>query len=182
MSKIGRKIIIVPTGVEVKLDGNLIFVKGKLGSFSFLVHPLLKIELVDNRITISRSGGGGNSVKAFWGLNRAKIANMVIGVNEGFTKKLKLVGVGFRAVCENQKLVLNLGFTNPIEYSVPDGIEIVVTKNIISIFGADKELVGQVAAVIRKMRKPEPYKGTGVRYEDEVIKLKPGKKAATAAK
>jgi len=180
MSKIGRKIIVVPAGVEVKLDGNLVSVKGKLGGFSFSVHPLLKTELIDNMITISRRGGGGNEVKAFWGLARAKISNMVIGVSEGFTKKLKLVGVGFKASCENKKLVLNLGYTNPIEYLVPEGIDIVVNKAIIAIFGPDKELVGQVAAVIRKMRKPEPYKGTGVRYEDEVIKLKAGKKAATA--
>jgi len=182
MSKIGRKIIVVPAGVEVKLDGNLASIKGKLGNFSFVVHSGLKIELVDSVITISRTGGGGNEVKAFWGLARAKIANFIIGVSEGFTKKLKLVGVGFKAACVNKKLTLNLGFTNPIEYSVPEGIEITVDKSIISIFGADKELVGQVAAVIRKMRKPEPYKGTGVRYENEVIKLKAGKKAATAAK
>lgn len=183
MSRIGKQPILIPEKVEVKIDGDLIMVKGPKGELQYKFPQDLEIKLEDNKILISPASDSAladKKIMAFWGLGRALIANMVKGVKDGFEKKLEIQGVGFRAQAQgNNKLVLNLGFSHPVEFEAPEGIEFKLEKNIISVSGPDKQLVGQVAAALRARKKPEPYKGKGIRYQDEVVKIKAGKKTAS---
>ena len=178
MSRIGKQPIIVPENVEVKINDNLITVKGPKGELSREIHRDLTFELKDKKIFINLKTGKLNT--AIWGTYRALIANMINGIVKGFEKRLVFEGVGYRASVNANKLVLNLGFSHPIEIEAPKGIEFKVEKSVIIISGADKSLVGQVAANIRDKKKPEPYKGKGIRYENEIIRRKAGKKAAGA--
>ena len=180
MSRIGKQIILIPEEVEVKLEENLIVVKGKKGELTQKLIPEIGIEVKDKQIAVQKIKETKNS-SALWGTFRALIANMIKGVNNGFEKKLIIEGIGYRAVLNGNKLVLSLGFSHPIEIEAPKGIEFKVEKNTIIISGPDKQLVGQVAANIRKQRKPEPYKGKGIRYENEIIRRKAGKKAVATA-
>ncbi len=175
MSRIGKAPITVPAGVEVRIDGNFIEVKGPKGQLSREFHPDMKVELVDGTITVTRPSDEKEH-RSLHGLTRTLIANMVKGVTEGFTRNLEIVGVGYRAAKQGNKLVLSVGYSQPVEIEPAPGIEIEVpapTK--ISVKGIDKELVGQTAAIIRDVRRPEPYLGKGIRYEGEKVRRKAGK-------
>lgn len=176
MSRIGRKPIEIPNGVDVQIsENNFVKVKGPKGELSNTFHPALKIEKKDNVIKIERPSDE-SFMRAIHGTTRALLANMVKGVTEGFTVELEIVGIGYRAAMKGKKLELQLGYSHPIEYEPPEGIQISVEgNNIIKVSGIDKQLVGQVAAEIREFRKPDPYKGKGIRYKGEQLKLKPGK-------
>lgn len=180
MSRIGKKPIIIPEGVEVKIDGQKVTVKGPKGGLTFEVSPQILVELVNGSVKVSQKREDKNT-RALWGLTRSLIFNMVKGVSEGYEKKLELEGIGFKANVEGKKLTLNVGFTHPVVIEAPEGINFSVEKNVITVSGIDKQLVGETAARIRKVRPPEPYKGKGIRYQGEVIRRKEGKKAATAA-
>jgi len=177
MSRIGKKPIEIPAGVEVKIVGQKVQVKGPKGELSLKVRSEVKVETKDGKILISAQN---EAAKAFWGLTRALLNNMVQGVVKNFEKKLEIVGVGNRVAMEGQTLVLNVGFSHPVKVPAPQGIAFSVEKNIITVQGIDRGLVGQTAANIRKVRPPEPYKGKGIRYLGEEIKIKEGKRAATA--
>lgn len=195
MSKIGKKPIEIPEGVDVKIEEGLISVKGPKGE---LARPMidgvrvvvdgnlikLSIEFLDpaqrGQGTTLRTGDKKKDTSAKWGLQRALIANMIIGVTEGFNKILEFKGVGYKANVKGSDLELNLGHSHPITISGVDGITFSVEKNTIKVSGSDNELVGKVAAEIRSKRPPEPYKGSGIKYQNEIIKIKAGKKAATA--
>jgi len=180
MSRIGKKPITIPQGVEVKIENNSLVVKGTKGELRQAIHPLVKIEKKDNEIIINVENEAEKRQKALWGLFGSLIKNMIIGVQNGFEKKLEVVGVGYKVNLKGDKLVLNLGFSHPVEFALPKGIIATVDKNSISLAGIDKQLVGEVAARIRKIKKPEPYLGKGIRYADEIIKKKVGKAAKTA--
>lgn len=175
MSRIGRAPIAVPAGVEVKINGNVIDIKGPKGQLSREFHPEMQVELSDGFITVTRPSEDKKH-RSLHGLTRTLIANMVQGVTEGFTRNLEIHGVGYRAAKQGDKLVLSLGYSHPIEVEPAPGIEIEVpTPTRISVKGIDKELVGQTAANIRDFRRPEPYLGKGIRYEGERVRRKAGK-------
>ena len=175
MSRIGKQPIIIPTGVEVKINEGLIVVKGPKGQLEQKIHPQVKLDLVDGAINVSVQNSVDKLQRALWGLFASLIRNMVIGVTEGFTKQLEINGVGFKASVSGNKLILNVGFSHPVEYNTPAGIEIKTEGNLITVSGSDKQLVGKVAAEIRKTKKPEPYKGKGIKYIDEQVRRKAGK-------
>jgi large subunit ribosomal protein L6 len=178
MSRIGKKPVKIPQGVEVKIEGNTVTVKGPKGSISRQFHREMKIKEEDAKIIVERPSDD-NMHRALHGLTRTLIFNMVKGVVEGFEKRLSMEGVGYRATKQGSKLVLTVGYSHPVEIEPPKGIEFEVpAPNKIVVKGIDKELVGQVAANIRKVREPEPYKGKGIKYEDEVIRRKVGKTGA----
>ena len=175
MSRIGRKPISLPKDVEFKMEGNVVTIKGAKGSLTQEIPSDITVELEDGQLMVSRPSDNKQH-RAFHGLSRALIANMVEGVTNGFEKKLELVGVGYRASMQGKKLVINIGFSHPVEIDPPEGIEFevpAVTK--ITVRGIDKQLVGNTAAHIRAIRKPEPYKGKGIKYENETIRRKVGK-------
>ena len=176
MSRIGVKPITVPAGVEVTIaEGNLVTVKGPKGTLTKKFDAAISIKQEENTITVERPTNNKQH-RSLHGLTRTLIDNMVIGVTNGFEKKLELVGVGYRAQKQGKKLVMNLGFSHPVEMEAPAGITIdVPAPNKIVVSGADKEVVGAVAADIRKWRKPEPYKGKGIRYVGEYVRRKEGK-------
>lgn len=180
MSRVGKKPIEISEGVEIKIDGRKVIVKGPKGELSREVRPEVKIEINKGQIIVSLLSDS-RQASAFWGLERALLQNMVLGVVKGFKKELEINGVGYRAKVENDKLILELGFTNPVEITIPEGLEVSVKGRAIIIAGIDKAAVGQFAAKARKVKPPDPYKGKGIRYAGEEIKLKPGKKAAIAA-
>ncbi len=179
MSRIGKKPIKIPEGVEVKIDSNEVTVKGPKGELSQEIRPEIKVEVKDKEVLVSLQRQTKQS-KALWGTSRSLLANMVKGVVEGCQKQLQLEGVGYRAKVEGDKLILQVGFSHPVEFLKPEGIDFSVEKNIITIIGIDKEKVGQTSAKIRRIRPPEPYKGKGIRYVGEVVRRKEGKKAVTA--
>ncbi len=178
MSRLGKLPINIPSGVDVKINKDFIIVKGTKGELKQKMHNYIKIDIKDNEIIVSVDRPEQKKEKAFWGLYRSLINNMVIGVSDGFEKKLEIVGVGYKAALTGQKLILNLGFSHPIEFQLPETISASVEGNFITIKGFDKQLVGEVAAKIRKLKKPEPYKGKGIKYVDEIIIRKEGKTAA----
>ncbi|MTI48322.1 50S ribosomal protein L6 [Sporosalibacterium faouarense] len=176
MSRIGVMPISIPTGVEVKLDdNNYMIVKGPKGSLEQQLNRDMKITIQDNEITVERPTDNKKH-KSLHGLNRTLIANMIEGVTKGYEKVLEIVGVGYRAQKQGKKLNLSLGFSHPVEMEDPEGIEVEVPSNTkIIVKGIDKQKVGNYAAVIRDLRKPEPYKGKGIKYENERIRRKEGK-------
>lgn len=179
MSRIGKKPIEIPENVEVKTDHQKIMVKGPKGELSLEVRPEINVEIKEKTIKVwpKKNLEQEKEVKALWGLTRALLANMIKGVVEGYEKKLQIQGLGYKAALEGNDLVLSVGFTHPVKIKSPDNIKFLVEKDIITVSGIDKELVGRLAASIRKVRPPEPYKGKGIRYLDEVVKKKIGKKA-----
>ena len=181
MSRIGRQPINIPEGVEVKIDKTSLQAKGPKGESTYRIPLEIKIELKDKQILVFPNRQT-KKIRALWGLSRMMIYNLLNGVQEGFEKKLQIEGIGYRASADNDKLILTLGFSHPVTVPAPAGISFKVEKNIISVLGVDKQLVGQMAAVIRAKKKPEPYKGKGIRYIDEKIRRKAGKKAVATTK
>lgn len=175
MSRIGRKPIQVPNGVNISLDNSVITVKGPKGSLTRELHKDMKVVVAENEITIERPSDN-KLHRSLHGTTRSVVANMVNGVTEGFVKNLELVGVGYRANKTGDKIVLNVGYSHPVEFTPDNGIEFEVPSNTkIIVKGIDKELVGAIAAKIRSVREPEPYKGKGIKYEGERILRKEGK-------
>ncbi len=175
MSRIGKLPIEIPAGVEVTVNGQTVTAKGPLGTESVEVRPEIKIEKVDNTIVVSRVNDERKS-RSLHGLSRTLVANVVNGVKTGFTKKLEIVGVGYRAAMQGNTLNLALGYSHPVDIEAPEGVKITVEQNTkITVSGANKQLVGDVAALIRSKRPPEVYKGKGIKYEGEHIRRKAGK-------
>lgn len=175
MSKIGKKSIIVPEAATITIGNGIVTVKGPKGNLEIPLHRKVKVELINKELRVSVPNPEDRRQKALWGTFRSLLASAVIGVTEGFEKKLELVGVGYKASAAVDKLVLNLGFSHPVELAIPKGMEVKVEKNIITIRGWSKQEVGEFAAHVRSQRKPEPYKGKGIKYSDEVIRRKAGK-------
>ena len=200
MSKIGKKIITIPSGITVTANDGRVMVKGPKGELTFQLPLGISVKVESGTVAVSVTGlyppataaghsaplrslatGQEKQAKANWGLSRAIIQNMITGVSQGFQKVLEFNGVGYKAIAKGKDLELNLGFSHPILFPAPAGIEFNVEKNtILKISGTDKELVGSVAAQIRALKEPEPYKGHGIKYSDEVIHKKAGKKAVAS--
>lgn len=180
MSRIGKKPILIPQGVEVKIEGQTVTVKGPKGELIRKIRPEIKVVQENGQVIVSPQKETKETA-AFWGLTRALLANDLKGVFEGFIKKLEIEGVGYRAALEGRDLSLQMGFSHPVKIEAPQSITFTVEKNVISVAGVDRGLVGQMAAKIRDVRRPEPYKGKGIRYEGEQVRRKLGKKAATTA-
>jgi len=175
MSRIGRLPITVPSGVDVTIDGREVTVKGPKGSLSRSLHPDMTVSREDGTIVVTRPTEQ-KTHKQLHGLTRTLVNNMVVGVTDGYRKGLEITGVGYRAALNGRKLTLNLGYSHPIEIEPPEGITFEVENPTrLAVVGIDKELVGQIAAKVRSTRKPEPYKGKGVRYSGEYIRRKAGK-------
>lgn len=180
MSRIGKLPISIPDGVTVTISGQKVNVKGKGGELNFEHHPNIKVEVKDNEVIVTRPDDSKQN-RSLHGTTRAIINNMILGVYTGFEKRLEVRGVGYRFNIGGKKLTLSLGFSHPIDFQIPEGIDITAdeeNKNLMIIKGIDKQLVGETASRIREYRKPEPYKGKGVRYVDEYVAMKQGKKAA----
>ena len=173
MSRIGSKHIDIPAGVKVTVNSDNVVVEGKLGKLTVALVKGISAAVEDNKVIVSRAS---DNDKAFHGLVRSLINNAVYGVVNGYKKELAIVGTGYKAALAGQKLTLNVGYSHPIDFMVPAGIKLTVTDGVkIVIEGFDKQLVGEVAARIRRFKKPEPYKGKGIRYADEHVVIKPGK-------
>lgn len=179
MSRIGKKPIAVPAGVEVKIDGHTVTVKGPKGTLSRTLNEEMDIKMENNEILVSRPNDEIKN-RSLHGLTRTLINNMIVGVTQGFEKKLEIQGVGYNAQMQGKNLKLALGFSHPVIITPPEGIIITTPSSVvILVSGADKEMVGQVAAEIRAWREPEPYKGKGIRYSGEYVRRKAGKTGAT---
>ncbi len=206
MSRVGKKPILIPENVEVKveetsvssspsslrgsvIESQKVIIKGPKGELSREIRPEIKVEAKGNQIFIFPKKETkpkhitryvlGKKTKAFWGLTRTLLANMIKGVKEGYEKKLEIEGLGFKALVEGENLELLVGFSRPVKIKAPPDIKFLVEKNVITVSGIDKEKVGLVAATIRKVKPPEPYKGKGIRYQGEIVKRKVGKKVVT---
>ena len=176
MSRVGSSAITIPADVTLSNDGGVIVVKGKNGELSTSLHSDVELSVADNVATL-KPARDTRQAKALWGTMRSNLNNMVVGVTEGFTRKLEINGVGYRAAMQGNKLVLSLGFSHPVEMAVPAGLKVAVENNTsVIITGADKQLLGQFASEVRAKRPPEPFKGKGVKYADEYIVRKEGKK------
>ena len=176
MSRVGKHPVTIPNGVEVAVDGQSVTAKGKLGELSATLPPEVEVAMEDGAIRVSPRGEG-NRARAMWGTSRSMVNNLVVGVSEGFTKVLEMSGVGYRASVGNEVLTLQVGFSHDIRYPIPEGITIACERPTrVAVSGADRQRVGQVAAEIRAFRKPEPYKGKGIRYAGERVRRKEGKK------
>ncbi len=181
MSRIGKLPIIISDEVTVTLDNKDLKIKGPKGELIQKMHSHINLDLKEKEINVTVHNPEEKKDRALWGLFRALINNMMVGVTKGFEKKLEINGVGYKAQVSGKKIILNLGYSHTIEYDIPEGIEVKVDKNLIIITGIERQKVGQVAAEIRNFRKPEPYKGKGIKYIDEVIRRKAGKAAKTGA-
>ncbi len=177
MSRIGKQPIGIPDKVEVKVDGSHVDVKGPKGQLSYTFRNEVKVEKADKVLNVTPVDESATA-RSLWGLSRTILGNMVTGVTTGFVKSLEFNGVGYKAAVSGSTLTLNLGYSHPIDYKLPKGIEAKVNKNVIEFHGCDKELVGFVAAQVRSFREPEPYKGKGLKYTDETIIRKAGKTGA----
>jgi large subunit ribosomal protein L6 len=182
MSRVGRKVIVVPAGVKVQVSERALEVQGPKGKLSTPVPPGIRFALEGQQLSCLRSNDE-QKLRAFHGMARALAQNAIKGVTEGFSKDLDIVGVGYRAQVDGNKVVFALGFSHPVEFKVPDGIKIAIEKQThLTVSGIDRQQVGQVAAEIRDLRRPDPYKQKGIRYVGEVLKKKAGKAGATGAK
>jgi large subunit ribosomal protein L6 len=179
MSRVGKKPVVIPNGVDVTIDGNTVSVKGPKGLLSENLNEAVSIALSDvdgaKTVIISVANETDKNERSQWGTARALISNMVIGVTDGFSKQLEVNGVGYRVNLSGRNVVLNVGYSHEVPYQLPEGVDATVEGNLITISGASKHMVGEVADNIRKIRKPEPYKGKGIKYIDEVIRRKAGK-------
>jgi large subunit ribosomal protein L6 len=181
MSRIGKKPIEIPAGVEVKLEGDKAVIKGPKGTLYQEIKPEIKIDIRNGQIFVLAQKNT-KQISALQGTTRALLSNKIKGVTQGFEKRLEIQGIGYRAAVEGQDLVLNVGFTHQVRIKASDDIKFTVEKNIIIVSGNDKEKVTQLAAKIKKVRPPEPYKGKGIRYVGEIVKRKIGKKAVATTK
>jgi large subunit ribosomal protein L6 len=181
MSKVGKKPIIIPEGVTVKINGDILEIKGEKGELKLKILPAVKPLLKDGVLSFSLENNI-KQAKINWGTMRALADNAIMGASQGFEKVLEIEGIGYRANMEGSALILYLGFSRPIKFNPPEGIKISVEKNTIKISGIDKALVGKVAAEIRALKKPEPYKGKGIKYQNEIIRRKAGKKVISTTK
>lgn len=177
MSRLGKLPIKLPDGTQAKIENDFLIIKGPKGELREKINSKVRIDFKDKEIIVSVKNSKDKQDKSLWGLFRSLINNMVTGVNEGFEKKLEINGVGYRAAAAGRKLTLTVGFSHPVEKEMPEGIDVSVEGSIITVSGADKQLVGEVAAQIRKVRQPEPYKGKGIKYVDEIVRRKAGKSA-----
>jgi large subunit ribosomal protein L6 len=183
MSRIGKKPIVLPAGVEANLGASEVSIKGPKGSLKVELHPDVKVALEDEPkgLVVTVTNPELPKHKALWGLMRQLLANAVQGVQKPFEKSLEFVGVGFRVALQGNALMIEVGFSHPVKFDLPPGIEAKVDKQIVTLSGIDKQLVGETAARIRRIKPPEPYKGKGIKYTDEVIRRKAGKAAAKSA-
>ncbi len=177
MSRLGKIPVVIPAGVEASFADGILTVKGGKGTLSYPMRADVAFAIEENTITLTPTNQD-KLARSLWGTYAAVVRNMITGVSQGFTRVMQIEGVGYRAEASGQKLTLNLGFSHPVVMEVPAGITAVVEKNLITLTGIDKEALGQFAANIRKVRKPEPYKGKGIRYQGEFIIRKQGKKAS----
>ncbi len=177
MSRIGRQPVVIPSGVTLAARDRTVVVKGPKGELSLSLRPEIDVAVEGQEAMISPNGSGGaRQARAYHGLTRALLANMVVGVSQGFEKRLEIQGVGWNAQAQGAKLMLNIGFCHPVHIAMPPGVTVETPNNTTVILrGADKQAVGQIAAVIRKVRPPEPYKGKGIRYSGEFVRRKSGK-------
>lgn len=179
MSRIGSQPIAIPSGVKVKVEDRDVHVEGPKGKLVTTLPTGINVKHENGELTTSREGDAPE-LKAFWGLARSLLANAVHGVSEGFNKELDIVGIGYRAQVEGKSVSFSLGYSHPIEFPIPEGVSVAIDKNThITVSGADKQLVGQTAADIRSLRKPDPYKQKGIRYTGEHLKKKAGKTGVT---
>ena len=178
MSRVGKKPLQIPSGVTMTVDTGIVRVKGPKGELTLTLHPhvIVAIEGADVKVTVKDPEYVKD--KALWGLTRRLLENMVVGVVKGFEKKLEINGIGFKASVQGKVLKLDVGFSHEVNFPVPEGINVTVEKNIITVTGIDRQFVGEISAQIRRVKKPEPYKGKGIKYLDEVIRRKAGKTAA----
>jgi large subunit ribosomal protein L6 len=181
MSRIGKQPVVLPNGVTATVNEGVVTVKGTKGELKQVLHNAVTITIDENAIIVSVKNSNDKKQRAIWGLMRSLIQNMVTGVTEGFSKKLQFNGVGYKVAVNGSKVNMSLGYSHPIEFPLPDGITAEVEKNFLTISGSDKHLVGETAAQIRKLRKPEPYKGKGIKYDTEIIRRKAGKAAKASA-
>jgi len=182
MSRIGKQLITIPAGVEFNLEDGIASIKGPKGQLTQKLHPQVKLEKKDNILSVAVMDESDKSQRALWGLFASLVKNMIIGVTEGFSVKLEINGVGMKAAVSGKNLVLNVGYSHPVEYVIPAGTAIAVEGNVITVSGIDKQVVGEVAAQIRRIKKVEPYKGKGIKYVGEKVIRKAGKAAAKSAK
>lgn len=181
MSRLGKLPIKFKENTQVKIEDGFIVVNGPKGELREKLNSFVNIEIGGDEVKVSVKNPENKKEKSLWGLYRSLISNMVDGVNDGFSKKLEINGVGYKAAMKGDKLVLNVGYSHPVELSFPKGITASAEANVITISGASKQIVGEMAAQIRKIRKPEPYKGKGIKYVDEVLRRKAGKTSAKGA-
>ncbi len=181
MSRIGKKIRMLPAGVSAEVKENQLSIKGPKGELKQTLHPHITVVIDGGKVTTQVANADNKRDRALWGTFSSLINNMITGVTVGFKKQLEINGVGYKASLKGMNLNLEVGYSHPIEIKAAPGISFVVEKNIITISGIDKQAVGEMAAMIRRVRKPEPYKGKGIKYIDETIKRKAGKTAAKAA-
>lgn len=181
MSRIGKKIRTIPAGVTAVVTGNELAVKGPKGELRLTIHPRVTVAVSDGKVAVTVANEELKKDRALWGTTSSIIENMLEGVTAGFKKQLEVNGVGFKVSAKGANLLLEVGFTNPVEVKPLPGIKFSVDKNVITVEGADKQVVGEMAAQIRSIRKPEPYKGKGIKYLEEVLRRKAGKTAAKAA-
>jgi len=178
MSRIGKLPITLPVGTQAKVEDGFIVVKGPKGEIKEKANPLVNVKIEGTTIVVSINNPKEKKEKSLWGLYRSLIDNMVVGVNEGFEKKLEITGVGYKAAVTPKGLTLNLGFSHPVIFDLPAGITATVAENVITLKGVDRRVLGEMASQIRKIRKPDPYKGKGIKYSGEIIRRKAGKAAA----
>ncbi|MFH1426183.1 MAG: 50S ribosomal protein L6 [Candidatus Kerfeldbacteria bacterium] len=180
MSRIGKKPIEIPENVTVEVKDGSVMVKGPKGELTETLHPFIHVNIADNVITVTVKNENLKEERAMWGTFASLISNMIIGVTEGYEKKLEITGVGYGWQVSGKKLTIKAGFSHTVDMQLPDGLEASVEDNVLTVAGINKQLVGKVAANIKKVRKPEPYKGSGIKYVDEQIIRKAGKQAAGA--
>jgi large subunit ribosomal protein L6 len=182
VSRIGRMPVVIPSGVKVKIEGNQVTVEGSKGKLIRVFHPDIKVAQEDGKLVVTRASDN-RLQRSLHGLSRSLLANMVDGVTKGYEKKLELTGVGYRAQKAGNKVTLQVGYSHPVEFDPPQGIEIIIDgNNKLRVVGIDKELVGETAAEIKRIRIPDSYKGKGIKYAGERLRLKPGKAGKTATK
>lgn len=181
MSRIGKKVRLIPAGVTAELTNGVLSVKGTKGTLRLPLHPHITVVIKDKEISVAVASPESKRDRALWGTFSSLIENMLEGVTNGFKKQLEISGVGYKALLKGADLQLEVGFTHPVTIKAVPGISFAVEKNVITVTGIDKQAVGEMAAVIRSTKKPEPYKGKGIKYIDEVVRRKAGKTAAKAA-
>ena len=174
MSRIGKKPVIIPKEVEVKLAGDILNVKGPKGELKRQIHPKIQVK-IDGDILLVSTADESREASSLHGLFNVLISNMITGVTKGFDRKLEIIGVGYRAEMKGSNVVFNLGYSHPVDFEIPEGIEVKIDKTKITLTGIDKDLLGLTAARIRSLKKPEPYKGKGIKYAEETIRRKAGK-------